>query len=600
MFLLLACLVTPEEYHAYLSRAQDADQDGYLSAQYGGDDCDDRDAAVFPGATETCDQRDQDCDDRVDESAAEAPRWFLDADEDRYGAGAPVLACSAPDRHVAVDGDCDDLDASVHPGAVEVCGGGDEDCDGLLDDLDPSLDLGTATSWHTDQDGDGFGSVEQSSLQCSASDGLVQDSSDCDDTDRNINPDATEICGDGVDNDCSGDSPECILRGKRFLSEPDLTIEGLAGAAVASDHDGDGDAEVVLLDPAGLYLFEGPFGDEEILERGDADWSLEASGAVSLAVIADQTGDGNSELLVGNPSDGTVSLFASQSDGFGQLPDWAIQGPITGQKFGNSVSALGGSGALAVLSPGLTGSTQGQLLVWLAVPETDVSSEDADLVFSSTAYPKFNGVRTATGDLDGDGQEDLALSVPALSVVALSFGFQDGILGSRDISDADADILGGAMGQLGAAMATGDLDGDGYVDLLVGEPDGTGVVHIFSGGTAWTAGMDADADAQVSIPGTQSGEQFGRFLHVADLDGNGRDDLVAGSFVDSGSGFLFYGPLGSRSSQDESDAVFVGLDGRDCFSASALLDLNADASDDLVVSCAAGGPVTYAILGQGL
>ncbi len=76
---------------------------------------------------EVCDGLDQDCDGEIDEGVA--PGWFLDQDGDGYGAGEAVLACEAPAQHVAQDGDCQDADAGVHPGAVELCDGVDQDCD---------------------------------------------------------------------------------------------------------------------------------------------------------------------------------------------------------------------------------------------------------------------------------------------------------------------------------------------------------------------------------------------------------------------------------------------------------------------------------------
>jgi hypothetical protein len=76
---------------------------------------------------EICDGLDQDCDGEIDEGVV--PEWFLDEDGDGYGAGEPVEACQAPERHAALGGDCQDADASVHPGAAELCDGVDQDCD---------------------------------------------------------------------------------------------------------------------------------------------------------------------------------------------------------------------------------------------------------------------------------------------------------------------------------------------------------------------------------------------------------------------------------------------------------------------------------------
>jgi len=77
------------------------------------------------------------------------------------------------------DGDCDDDDAGINPGALEICNGLDDDCDGVIDE---GLDL----------DQDGF-------LPCG-------DDVDCDDQDGTVYPGAAELC-DGVDTDCDGALP---------------------------------------------------------------------------------------------------------------------------------------------------------------------------------------------------------------------------------------------------------------------------------------------------------------------------------------------------------------------------------------------------------
>jgi hypothetical protein len=112
----------------------DQDGDGFDSAAFGGPDCDDTDDTVLPGARELCDGVDQDCDDLVDDAAADGADWFADADGDGFtDPAARAWACAPPAGFYAasVPPDCDDSDAAVFPGADDPAeDGADQDCDG--------------------------------------------------------------------------------------------------------------------------------------------------------------------------------------------------------------------------------------------------------------------------------------------------------------------------------------------------------------------------------------------------------------------------------------------------------------------------------------
>ena len=85
-------------------------------------DCNDADPAISPGASETCDGIDNDCDNTVDESdAIDASTFYADTDTDGFGdPSSSISACTAPSGFVLDDSDCDDTEISVNPNGNEA------------------------------------------------------------------------------------------------------------------------------------------------------------------------------------------------------------------------------------------------------------------------------------------------------------------------------------------------------------------------------------------------------------------------------------------------------------------------------------------------
>lgn len=144
---------------------------------------------------------------------ATATPWYQDLDGDGFGNSAVVVfQTSAPTENgpwAEVGGDCNDGDPDIKPGALDdQCDSIDNDCDGDVDEDAPDS---AKTLYYEDMDGDGYGDAERFHLVCTKPDEAmwVTTPGDCDDSDASINPDAVDICGDGIDQDCSGADRIC-------------------------------------------------------------------------------------------------------------------------------------------------------------------------------------------------------------------------------------------------------------------------------------------------------------------------------------------------------------------------------------------------------
>ena len=96
------------------------------------------------------------------------------------------------------DGDCDDVQADIHPGAPEVCDGVDQDCNGQIDDSPTD-----GETYYVDDDGDGSGDAQRSVVACAKPDGHALDGDDCDDGDAALHPGATDT--PDQDRNCDGE-----------------------------------------------------------------------------------------------------------------------------------------------------------------------------------------------------------------------------------------------------------------------------------------------------------------------------------------------------------------------------------------------------------
>ncbi|HUM46387.1 MAG TPA: MopE-related protein [Chitinophagales bacterium] len=166
------------------------------------DDCNDEIEAINPGATETCNGVDDNCNNLTDEGLTTI--YYYDKDGDGFGENLSQELCAPTGFYTAtVGGDCNNDNETIYPGAPEQCNLTDDDCDGFADN---GLDFIT---YYVDFDDDGYGSdlIPGVSLCLNPGDGFTTTNGDCNDFNDGINPTATEICNN-VDDNCDGSVDE--------------------------------------------------------------------------------------------------------------------------------------------------------------------------------------------------------------------------------------------------------------------------------------------------------------------------------------------------------------------------------------------------------
>ncbi len=405
--------------------------------------------------------------------------------------------------------------------------------------------------------------------------------------------------------------------GWKKASNMDHTLFGWS-VGTAGDVNGDGYADVIVGSPRwdGGQALEGQawvyLGADDGLESAP-DWFKQsdktmAEFGASVATAGDVNGDGYDDVIVGAPGwhapltdEGGAWIYQGSSAGLLSAPLWYKDSNQTGARFGTSVGTAGdvnGDGYTDVIvgAPFFTNGSSNEGMVWVyhgADPAPHLAPDwngESNQVDAEYGY----AVGTA-GDVNGDGYSDIIVGAPEYSVSGTKqgrawvyHGSHTGVLETyawRQRGSVLAAKYGHAVG------TAGDVNDDGYADIIVGAPQWwddagqEGKVWVYHGSS-----MGLEGTSSWSREGGQSGAHYGWSVGTAgDVNGDGHADVIIGvegwngSLLNEGGASVYHGSYGglesSRSWHGEGEQASAHYG----YSVGTAGDVNGDGCSDVIV-----------------
>ena len=389
-----------------------------------------------------------------------------------------------------------------------------------------------------------------------------------------------------------------------LLTEPPTTFTGAAvgdvfGSSVASagDVNGDGYADVVVGAPGyasstgRVYVYHGgPGGLSTTAARILTGEPVSSGFGASVAAAGDVNGDGYADVAILAPwyaaYDGRVYVYMGGPSGLGTTP--VARSPVTNDQFLSFVRTAGdvngdGYSDIVIGAPGYR-IDFGAFYLYMGRP--DGLSATA-MRWSGEATENFFGGSVASpGDVNADGYADLVVGAGGYDRrTGRAYLFLGGASG---LASTPSSILTGEVidSRFGQSVATaGDVNGDGYADVLVGAPEyssSTGRAYVYLGGASGLA-----TTAAATYTGEATNDSFGSSMATAgDVNRDGYADVVVGApgyGNSTGRAYVYLG--GASGLATTAAAVYTGEATNDSFGSSLATagDVNGDGYADVVV-----------------
>ncbi len=408
--------------------------------------------------------------------------------------------------------------------------------------------------------------------------------------------------------------------------------------ATAGDTNGDGFNDILVaapwvdagqIDEGQVYLYLGAGGLPRLDSWLDGD-QADAQFGHSVATAGDVNGDGYSDVLIGAPyrdgshtDAGRVYFYPGSATGLSPTSVWDVGGGQAGMLFGWTVATAGdvngdGYSDVVIGAPlrDCPDPDEGRAYLYLGSPNGPGASA-AWQAEGDQEHARFGYSVATAGDVNGDGYSDVLVGAPYwdgsqvhAGRACLYLGSASG-LGSTPIWQAEGSQASALFGY--CVAPAGDVDGDGYSDVLIGAPyyDGSqidaGAAYLYLG---CASGLEGEPAWQAQ--GDQAGAVFGSCVATAgDVNGDGHSDAVIGAplydppSTDKGRALLY---LGGPSGLGASAAWMVdgeGWEERLGISVATAGDVNADGYSDVIVGAAHGplesdGATAYVFCGSAL